>query len=563
MDKFWTRSYPTGVNAQISPPHSTVIDVIDDKLIEYANREFSSNMGVSYSYAQIDKISLAIAAWIQNLGLAKGSVIGIMMPNVHQYLPIVIGIIRAGMVTTLINPLYSPRELRHQLNDSNASAVFILEPFCKTLEKIIKDTPVKTVVISKIGDMLGTAKGAIVNLAANYVKKAIPSYELKSNANYSVISYKSMSKQAKNLSYSRPAIKADDLLMLQYTGGTTGVAKGILISNKNVVTATYQFSEWFKPVYAEVGHDMQLNSIIALPLYHIFAFICSVVGLSLGQHLTLVTNPRDIDGFIKILGKRPFHLLPGVNTLFQAFLMNPNFKKLDFSECKLTLVGGMAATPETAKRWFEVTGLPILEGWGMSETLGVGTANPFDGTEYSGNVGLPLSGVDINIRNDKDEVLALGEVGEMCIKGDNVIASYHNIDNTGFFTADGYLKTGDIASMNEQGAIKIYDRKKDMIIVSGFNVYPNEIENIIETHPKVAECSVVGIFDERQGESVKAYIVKGDQSLDEDEIRALCKENLAGYKCPRHIEFIKELPKSTVGKILRHELRKSANTAEV
>jgi acyl-CoA synthetase (AMP-forming)/AMP-acid ligase II len=280
-----------------------------------------------------------------------------------------------------------------------------------------------------------------------------------------------------------------------------------------------------------------------------------------GQHLTLVTNPRDIEGFIKILRKRPFHLLPGVNTLFQALLMNPKFKELDFSACKLTVVGGMAATPETAKRWREVTGLPILEGWGMSETLGVGTANPFNGTEYSGNVGFPLPSVDINIRDDDENILAINEVGEMCIKGDNVITHYHNIDNTTFFTADGYLKTGDIASMNEHGAIKIYDRKKDMIIVSGFNVYPNEVENIIEEHPKVAECSVVGIDDKLQGQSIKAYVVKSDDSLNEDDIKALCQENLAAYKCPRHIEFIDELPKSTVGKILRHKLRKLAHEA--
>ncbi len=561
MDKFWTQSYPAGVNAQIDLLHNTVIDILDDKLIEYANREFSSNMGVSYSYAQIDQMSLTIASWLQNLGLAKGSVIGIMMPNVHQYLPVVIGVIRAGMVTTLINPLYSARELKHQLIDSDAAAIFILEPFCSTLEKIVEETPVKTVVISKIGDMLGTAKGALIDVAAKYVKKAIPSYNLKSNAKYDVTSYKALLKQAKSLPYNRPTAQADDLLMLQYTGGTTGVAKGILITNKNVVTATYQFIEWFKPVYADIADDTQMNSIIALPLYHIYAFICSIVGLSVGQHLTLVTNPRDIPGFIKILAKRPFHFLPGVNTLFQAFVNNPEFSKLDFSECKLTVVGGMAATPETARRWLEVTGLPILEGWGMSETLGVGTANPFDGTKYSGNVGLPLPGVDISIRNDDGEVLELGEVGEMCIKGDNVITHYHNMDSSKFFTADGYLKTGDIASMNEEGAIKIYDRKKDMIIVSGFNVYPNEVENIIETHPKVAECSVVGIADELQGESVKAYIVKGDQSLNEEDIKALCKENLAGYKCPRHIEFIDELPKSTVGKILRHELRKAANKA--
>ena len=561
MDQFWTQHYPKGINAQIAPPHNTLIDMFDDKLTEYASHEFITNMGVTYSYGQVDSLSLAIAAWIQSLGLAKGSVIGIMMPNVKQYLPIVIGIIRAGMVTTLINPLYSPRELRHQLADSDTAVLFILEPFCKTLEKIIKDTPVKTVVISKIGDMLGVVKGALVNIAAKYVKKAIPRYQLKSNSRYTVTRYKAVLKRAKKLSYSRPTIQADDLLMLQYTGGTTGVAKGILITNQNVVTATYQFVEWFKPVYDAMSDSTQINTIVALPLYHIYAFICSIVGLSVGQHLTLVTNPRDIEGFIKILRKRPFHLLPGVNTLFQALLMNPKFKELDFSACKLTVVGGMAATPETAKRWREVTGLPILEGWGMSETLGVGTANPFNGTEYSGNVGLPLPSVDINIRDDDENILAINEVGEMCIKGDNVITHYHNIDNTTFFTADGYLKTGDIASMNEQGAIKIYDRKKDMIIVSGFNVYPNEVENIIEEHPKVAECSVVGIDDKLQGQSVKAYVVKADDSLNEYDIRALCQANMAAYKCPRHIEFIDELPKSTVGKILRHKLRKLAHEA--
>ena len=561
MDQFWTQHYPKGINAQIAPPHNTLIDMFDDKLTEYASHEFITNMGVTYTYGQVDSLSLAIAAWIQSLGLAKGSVIGIMMPNVNQYLPIVIGIIRAGMVTTLINPLYSPRELRHQLADSDTAVLFILEPFCKTLEKIIKDTPVKTVVISKIGDMLGVVKGALVNIAAKYVKKAIPRYQLKSNSRYTVIRYKAVLKRAKKLSYSRPSIQADDLLMLQYTGGTTGVAKGILITNQNVVTATYQFVEWFKPVYDAMSDSTQINTIVALPLYHIYAFICSIVGLSVGQHLTLVTNPRDIEGFIKILRKRPFHLLPGVNTLFQALLMNPKFKELDFSACKLTVVGGMAATPETAKRWREVTGLPILEGWGMSETLGVGTANPFNGTEYSGNVGFPLPSVDINIRDDDGNILAINEVGEMCIKGDNVITHYHNIDNTTFFTADGYLKTGDIASMNEQGAIKIYDRKKDMIIVSGFNVYPNEVENIIEEHPKVAECSVVGIDDKLQGQSVKAYVVKSDDSLNEDDIKALCQANLAAYKCPRHIEFIDELPKSTVGKILRHKLRKLAHEA--
>lgn len=305
----------------------------------------------------------------------------------------------------------------------------------------------------------------------------------------------------------------------------------------------------------------QINTIVALPLYHIFAFVISMVGIRVGQHLTLITNPRDIDGFIKTLKSRPFHLLPAVNTLFQALMAHPQFKTIDFSAFKIAVAGGMAATPETARKWLEATGHPILEGWGMSETIGVGTANPFTNKEFNGSIGMPLPGVDINIRDENENVLEIGEVGELCIKGDNVISSYHNIDNTGFFTADGYLKTGDIGTMDDKGYVKIFDRKKDMIIVSGFNVYPNEVENVIETHSKVAECSVVGVDSESQGQSVKAYVVKSDPSVTEEDIKAFCKEGLAGYKCPRDIEFIAELPKSTVGKILRHELRKQANQA--
>ncbi len=561
MNKFWTDSYPEGVSAEVTCEHKTLLNFFDNTFAKYAQREFSTNMGVTYSYEQIDKTSQHIAAWVQSLGLAQGSTIGIMMPNVNQYLPVVVGVIRAGMVLTTINPLYTGRELKHQLIDSDAAAIFILEPFCETLEKIINDTDVKTVIISTIGDMLGTVKGTVVNLAAKHIKKAVPSHGLKSNSNYKVTSFKSVVKQGKSLSYSRPVVQPDDLAILQYTGGTTGVAKGILVTNYNVVIATAQFEEWFKPIYKKLPQDTQTNTIIALPLYHIYAFILLLLGVRVGQHLTLVTNPRDIDGFVKILGERPFHIFPGVNTLYQALLNNPKFKELDFSSFKLSLAGGMAATPATAKKWLETTGLPIIEGWGMSEGLGVGTANPLSNTEYNGNIGLPLPGVDINIRDDDGNILEIGEVGEMCIKGDNIVSSYHKIDNAGFFTPDGYLKTGDVASMNEQGYIQIYDRKKDMLIVSGFNVFPNEVENVIGMHPKVVECSVVGIDDEVQGQRVKAYVVKSDNSLTEQDIKDFCKENLTGYKRPRHVEFIDELPKSTVGKILRHELRKKASEA--
>ncbi len=559
MNKFWTNSYPEGVRAEVSCEYKTLLNFFDGTFAKYAQAELSTNMGVTYSYEQINTISKNVAAWVQSLGLAQGSTIGIMMPNVNQYYPIVVGIIRAGMVLTTINPLYTARELRYQLVDSDAKALFILEPFCQTLEKIIDKTDVKNVVVSTIGDMLGTTKGMVVNLAAKHIKKAVPSHGLKSNSNYKVSSFKSVVKKGKSLSYSRPVVQPDDLAILQYTGGTTGVAKGILVSHYNVVIATAQYEEWFQPIYDNMPQNTQTNTIIALPLYHIYAFVLFMLGIRVGQHLTLVTNPRDIDGFVKILGQRPFHIFPAVNTLYQALLANPKFKKLDFSELKLSLAGGMAATPATAKNWQQTTGLPIIEGWGMSESIGVGTANPLNSTEYSGNIGLPLPSVDITIRDDNENILELGEVGEICIKGDNIILGYHKIDNASFFTADGYLKTGDVASMNEQGYIQIYDRKKDMLIVSGFNVYPNEVENVIEMHPNVAECSVVGVEDAMQGQSVKVYVVKSDKSVTEKDIKDFCKESLAGYKCPRHIEFITELPKSTVGKILRHELRQKAN----
>lgn len=558
-DKFWTKSYPEGVNADVNCQQKNLPDFFDATFAKYANREFSTNMGVTYSYDQIDIISRNIAAWIQSLGLAKGSTIGIMMPNVNQYLPIVIGVIRAGMVLTSINPLYTPRELKHQLTDSETKAIFILEPFCSVLEKVIKETQVETVIISTLGDMLGTVKGNIVNLAAKHIKKAVPSYSLKSNSGYQVIPFKKVVKKGSKLKYARPVIKPEYLALLQYTGGTTGVAKGILVTNYNIVIATAQFEEWFKPIYKKIPTDEQVNTIIALPLYHIYAFMLLLLGVRVGQHLTLVTNPRDMDGFIKILGERPFHIFPAVNTLYQGLLANPKFKELDFSPLKLSLAGGMAATPATAKNWLETTGLPIIEGWGMSEGMGVGTANPLTNTEYNGNIGLPLPGIDINIRDDDENILGIGEVGEMCIKGENIISGYHNMDNERFFTKDGYLKTGDVASMDEKGFIQIYDRKKDMLIVSGFNVFPNEVENVIEMHPKVAECSVVGVDHEVQGQSVKAYVVKSDNSLTEKEILDFCKENLTGYKRPRNIEFIAELPKSTVGKILRHELRTAAS----
>ncbi|WP_019673560.1 long-chain-fatty-acid--CoA ligase [Psychrobacter lutiphocae] len=559
MTKFWTKNYPEGIASDIPQVDETLIDFFDATLKKFATKDLMTNMGVSYTYAQVDEISLKIASWIQSLGLTKGSSIALMMPNVNQYLPIIIGALRAGMVLTLINPLYTSRELKHQLVDSDAKIIFILEPFCHTLETIVAHTAIEKVIISPIGDMLGSVKGTLVNFAAKHIKKAVPAYRLSSNSNYEVYQFRSILSDAKTLSYSRPDVKADDLAMIQYTGGTTGVAKGILISHKNVVYGTMQYEEWFKPIYRSQNPNEQLTCVVALPLYHIFAFIISVLGMRMGQHLLVVTNPRDIDAFIKLLQKQPFHMLPAVNTLFHALLLHPKFKDIDFSQLKLSLAGGMAATPEMARKWQEITGVPIIEGWGMSETLGVGTANPLTSTEFTGTIGMPLPGVDIQILDEDENALEVGEVGEIGIKGGSVISGYHNLDNTQFFSKDGYLKTGDIGTMDENGYVKLLDRKKDMLIVSGFNVYPNEIEGVIEMYPKVRECSVVGVDSDSQGQSVKVFIVKDDPSLTKKEIHEFCKKNLAGYKRPRHIEFIDELPKSTVGKILRHKLRSLSN----
>ena len=555
MNKFWTENYPDNVAKDIPRLDQTLNDYIGQALSEFANQKFSTNMGVSYTYKQIDDISKSIAAWIQNLGLVKGSTIGVMMPNVNQYLPVVIGALRAGMVLTLINPLYTSRELKHQLVDSDAKAIFILEPFCNSLDPIIDKTSVETVVVSSIGDMLGTAKGAVINFAAKYIKKAVPDYNLDKCAKCRVINFKTVLKEGQKLKYTRPYIKPDDLAMIQYTGGTTGVAKGILISHHNAVYGTKQYDEWFKPLNYDATKEGQLTSVIALPLYHIFAFIISLLGFRTGQHFLLVTNPRDINAFVKLLQKEEFHILPAVNTLFQALLNHPKFKDLDFSKLKLSLAGGMAATPEMARRWLDTTGAPIIEGWGMSETLGVGTANPLTITEFSGTIGMPVPGIDIKIFDDNGNELGINQEGEIGIKGMNVISGYHNLDNSNFFTEDGFLKTGDVGTIDEKGYIKLLDRKKDMLIVSGFNVYPNEIEGVVEMHPKVRECSVVGVDDELQGQSVKIFVVKDDLSLTKKAFIEFCKKNLAGYKCPRHVEFIDELPKSTVGKILRHKLR--------
>lgn len=480
-----------------------------------------------------------------------------MMPNVNQYIPIAIAILRAGYVVTSINPMYSARELKHQLEDTEASILFILEPFCSTLEKIVDDSHLKTVVVSKIGDMLGSAKGTLVNLMAKHVKKAVPTHTLKSNNKYAVTDFKTVMSDGKSLPYSKPVQNIDDLAFVQYTGGTTGVAKGVLLSHRNVASGTMQFDAWLSPTYNKIPDTTVVNTIIALPLYHFFAFMVVMLGIRAGHHFTLITNPRDIDGFVKTLASRPFHILPAVNTLFQALIQHPDIEKLDFSNLIISLSGGMAATPATSQKWIDMTGTALVQGWGMTETVAVGTLNPIVAkADFTGKIGMPLPGVDMTIRDDDENELPIGEIGEICLKGDNVTKGYNNMDSSSYFTHDGYLKTGDIGAITEDGYVTLYDRKKDMLIVSGFNVFPNEVEGVVGMHPKVSECGVVGLDCSKRGQAIKVFVVKSDDSLTEDELIEHCKENLTGYKRPRHIEFCDELPKSSVGKILRNELRK-------
>lgn len=563
MEKFWTNHYPEGVLKEVNfDEFSSLIHLFDQTTSQYADREFCSNMGVTYTYAQIDALARKISAWLQSKGLSKGDTVALMMPNVNQYMPVIIGIIRAGYVVTSINPMYTARELKHQLVDTQASIIFILEPFCTVLEKIVDDTSVSTIVVTKIGDMLGTAKGAIVNLMAKHVKKAIPNYNLKSNSKYKVVDFKSVLSEGKSLSYTRPIQQLDDLAFIQYTGGTTGVAKGVLLTHRNVISGAMQFDSWLMPTYDKIPQGTIVNTIIALPMYHFYAFMVVMLGIRAGHHFTFITNPRDIDGFIKTLAARPFHILPAVNTLYQALLMHPDIEKLDFSNLILSLSGGMAATPATSQKWIDLTGTALVQGWGMTETVAVGTLNPVVAKgDFTGKVGMPLPGVDISIRDDDGKEVGIGEVGEICIKGHNVTKGYHNIDNSSYFTSDGYLKTGDVGAIEADGYITLYDRKKDMLIVSGFNVFPNEVEGVVGMHPKVAECAVVGVDDPKRGQAVKAFVVKSDPSLTEEELSEFCKDNLTGYKRPRHIEFCAELPKSTVGKILRNELREKAPVA--
>ena len=552
-DKPWLAQYPANVPNTINPDqYESLIELYEECFNRFRMHPMTICMGVTHTYGDVDQASLAVAAWLQAQGIPKGSVVALMMPNVPQYLPTMIGILRAGYVCTPINPLYTGRELRHQLNDSGAQVIFVVDNFAQALEQVIEETDIKRIVLSKMGDMMGL-KGILVNTVIRQVKRLVPKYNL-NDPKYNVTKFPDVLKKGKNLPFQAPKTALQHKAILQYTGGTTGLSKGAVLTQRNVVAAAMQSEAWYRPITSDIN-EAYINMVMALPLYHIFAFMLSLLGMRSGYTFILVPNPRDMPGFIKTLSKQPFHIFPAVNTLFKGLLDQPNFKDLDFSSLRISQAGGMAATEQTAARWLEVTGCPMVEGWGMTECVAVGTNNVITDRKFNGTIGIPGPSVDIIVVNENDEPVGYNQAGDMCIKGPNVMSGYFNKDNTNDFTKDGYFRTGDIVSMDEKGYITLLDRKKDMVLVSGFNVFPNEIESVMLDCKGIVECAVIGIPDDHQGEAVKIYIVPADNNVTKSDIKEFAIDNLTGYKCPRHIEFVSELPKSNVGKILRQKLR--------
>jgi len=483
-----------------------------------------------------------------------------MVPSEPLFPVTMCGVLRAGYTCVNVNPVYTARELEHQLKDSGATAIVILENFAAALEQVIEHTAVKHVVVASMGDLLGLY-GRWITLAVRHLAKMVPAYKLPLSDGRTVTPFSSAISQGRGRTLAPDSSALDSIAFLQYTGGTTGLSKGAVLTHRNIVAATLQAEAWFTPALARAGDLSKVNSIAALPLYHIFALTLCLLAIRQGSHLTLIPNPRDFDKFIAILKKRPFHMLPAVNTLFNALLVHPEFKSVDFSSLFVSQAGGMAASEGTARRWLEVTGCPMIEGWGMSETCAIGTNNPVMNKAFTGNIGLPLPSIEIAIKDDEGRTLANGESGELCIKGPNVMRGYYNqpAETAAAFTADGFMRTGDIAVMQDDGYSRIVDRKKDMILVSGFNVFPNELENVISLCPGVIECAAVGVPDEKQGEAIKVFVVRKDSSITEEAVMRYCHDQLTGYKRPRHIEFRESLPKTNVGKILRRQLRVGAH----
>ena len=560
--KPWLKSYPEGVPHDVQPEqYASLTQLLEESFRKHASRPFSVCMDQWMTYGELDDLSKALGAWLQSRGLEPGARVAIMLPNIPQFAVTMAAVLRAGYTCVNVNPLYTPRELEHQLKDSGATAIVILENFARTLEDVLDRTSVKHVVVASMGDLLGAWYGRWITFAVRHLAKMVPPFKLPLTEGRSVTPFQAAVGEGHKLSLRPTPQTLDSVAFLQYTGGTTGLSKGAVLTHRNIVAAILQAEAWFTPALARVGDVSKIHGIAALPLYHIFALTLCLAAIRWGAHMTLVPNPRDIGKFVEVLKKRPFHMLPAVNTLFNALLQHPQFRSIDFSNLYVSQAGGMAASEGTARQWKQVTGCVMVEGWGMSETCAIGTNNPLTAQEFSGTIGLPLPSIDIAIKDDDGRSLATGESGEICIRGPNVMTGYYQQpeENARAFTSDGFMRTGDIGVMDARGYTKIVDRKKDMILVSGFNVFPNELENVISLCPGVVECAAIGIPDEKQGEAIKVFIVKNDPTLSEEDVAAHCRQHLTGYKLPKYIEFRDELPKTNVGKILRRELRAAAH----
>jgi len=554
MEKIWLKHYPDGVPAEVDVSvYPNLVDLMDAAFKRHAAVPAYKMMGKSLSFAQMDEASRALAAYFQSLGLEKGDRIAVMMPNVFQYPIAVAAILRAGFVVVNVNPLYTPRELEHQLKDSGAKAIVILENFAATLQQVIANVPTKHVLMASMGEMLGFPLGLIVNYVVRKVKKLVPAFELPG-----AVPFKAAVARGRGLPYKAADVRGSDIAVLQYTGGTTGVSKGAVLLHSNLVANTLQSAAWYQPALNRIPAGEQLNTVCALPLYHIFGFTANLMlSMHLGGCNIMIPNPRDLPAVFKELSKHKVHSFPAVNTLFMAMANHADFNKVDWSHLLMSVGGGMAVQQATAKLWLDKTGCPIVEGYGLSETSPVASCNPTDSKAYTGTIGLPVSNTEMCLLDDDGKEVAAGTSGEIAIRGPQVMAGYwQRPDETAkVMTVDGYFRTGDIGMVDERGYFRIVDRKKDMILVSGFNVYPNEVEDVLTQMEGVLEAAAVGIPDPRSGEAVKVVIVKKNPALTEEQVRAYCDANLTGYKRPKVIEFRTDLPKSAVGKILRRELR--------
>ena len=558
MEKIWFAEYrKTGIpeTVELPPENTSLIDIFERNFQRFGSREAFIFMDKVLTFSELDEASRKFATYLQSLGLAKGTRVAVMMPNVLQYPVVALGVFRAGLVLVNVNPLYTSRELEHQLNDSGAEALVIIENFASVYQAIIGKTPVKHVVVASVGDMLGALKGTLVNFVLRSVRKQIPAWNIPGHIRFNA----AMSKVSAG-NYKRPNLTLSDTAVLQYTGGTTGVSKGAELTHRNLVSNMLQCDGIFQSKFGNQDGQPDDRIFCALPLYHIFAFmVCALYGMYKGQANVLIPNPRDLPAVIKELRKYQPTFFPAVNTLFNALVNNEEFKQLDHSKMKMAMGGGMAVLASTAEAWKKVTGTNIIEGYGLSETSPVATANPPASMEFSGTIGIPLPLTEVAILDDDGNEVALGEQGEISIRGPQVMKGYWNRpDETEKVMFNGFFRTGDIGVMDPRGYVKIVDRKKDMILVSGFNVYPSEIEEVVSQHPKVLEVAAIGVPDEKSGEVPKLFVVKKDPSLTTEEVLAFAKENLTGYKRPRYVEFMDELPKSNVGKILRKDLRKTA-----